>query len=264
MARINFFRFRIISKSTLVKFFDLITCFYLKRGLHNSDIHCLRIGSEYGGWYVPSIINSSMSQKVLISAGLGNDITFDMALMELGFKVIGVDPINESVEYVEKIVSNNANYTLMKACLAKDNLGLFMYAPSKEGHISWSVISGKAHSKKLYPSITLDDLEENETVGKARLKVLKMDIEGAEVEILNQIAQKSSVYGVCLAELDYISKQPYQKFLKRSFAIIRTKKVLKCLHRKGYVIIATEGYNFSWIHESVIGIQIDFERHGIK
>jgi FkbM family methyltransferase len=205
-----------------------------------------------------------MNRKVLISAGLGKDITFDLAMMEAGFNVIGIDPISESVEYVNKIVSNNTNYTLMKACLAKDNLGLFMYAPIKEGHISWSVISGKEHTKKLYPSITLDDLEENEIVGKARLKVLKMDIEGAEVDILDQIAHSNSVYGVCLAELDYISKQRYRKFLKRLSAIIITKKVLKCLHRKGYVIFATEGYNFSWIHESVLGSQIDFERHGFK
>lgn len=264
MARVRLCRIRNKSKSAVVKFLDLITIAFLKQRLFKSNIQCLRKGSAYGGWYVPSIVNSSMSGKVLISAGLGKDITFDMEMMELGFKVVGVDPIKESIAYVNNITSDNANYTLIEACLSKDNLGLFMYAPKNEEHISWSVISGKDLSGKLYPSITLDDIEENGKVSQAQLKILKMDIEGAELDVLDQISKCVPVYGVCLAELDYISKQPYKKFLKRLIAIIRTKKVLKSLHRRGYFIVASEGYNFSWLHVSEIENQLNFERRGRK
>lgn len=264
MAKAGLYRIRNKSKSSVVKLFDSVTVTFLKQGLFKPNIQCLRKGSAYGGWYVPSLVNSSASGKVLISAGLGKDITFDVAMMELGFKVVGIDPIKESIAYVNKIVSNNANYTLIEACLAKDNLGLFMYAPSNEGHISWSVISGRDFSGKFYPSITLDDIEENATVGQSQLKILKMDIEGAELDVLDQISRKNDVYAVCLAELDYISKQPYKNFPKRLLAIIRTRKVLKSLHRQGYVIIATEGYNFSWLHESEMESQLNFERRDRK
>ena len=58
----------------------------------------IRLGSNYGGWWIPkSILEDNSKSRVLISAGLGFDVTFDKALLDAGFEVIGLDPLEESV-----------------------------------------------------------------------------------------------------------------------------------------------------------------------
>jgi hypothetical protein len=57
----------------------------------------IRLGSYYGGWWVPSI---DPTRGAAFCVGAGTDVTFDLELLRLGYRVYTVDPTPESVAYV--------------------------------------------------------------------------------------------------------------------------------------------------------------------
>jgi hypothetical protein len=62
------------------------------------DFKLLRLGTEYGGWWIPLSALEDDRSKVLVSVGLGYDVSFDSELIERGFRVIGLDQQVESIK----------------------------------------------------------------------------------------------------------------------------------------------------------------------
>jgi hypothetical protein len=60
----------------------------------------VRLGSDYGGWWIPKdVLDDKSKNRLMISVGLGFDVTFDQALLDSGFEVIGLDPLKDSINY---------------------------------------------------------------------------------------------------------------------------------------------------------------------
>ncbi len=67
--------------------------------LENTDLNGLtRDGSAYGGWWYDS--NTITDGAVIYSFGLGEDTSWDEALIRRGANVYGFDPTPRSVSYV--------------------------------------------------------------------------------------------------------------------------------------------------------------------
>src|ERR1700688_4742769 len=59
------------------------------------------LGSSYGGWAIPD--NYLNSNSIAYTVGVGEDITFDLALVkEYGCKVFAFDPTPIAVEFMKK------------------------------------------------------------------------------------------------------------------------------------------------------------------
>ena len=94
------------------KFFSIIFYFikiFLKKNLK-------LYGENHGKYFLPNI-DKSTNNKWIISAGVGDNISFDVEMLNLGFNVIFIDPTPLAIEYFKKILTTiyiNRNIDFMK------------------------------------------------------------------------------------------------------------------------------------------------------
>jgi FkbM family methyltransferase len=212
----------------------------------------LRLGSSYGGWYVDSDLLDSGEEKILISAGLGHDVTFDVEMLKRGFTVIGLDPLESSFKYAQNILSEfDSQVTLINAGIWKESGRVRFYAPIVNGHDSWSIINVQQTGVELgddFPVIDLHTLtSENSRFKNSRVRVLKLDIEGAEVEMFNSICTFAPRFNQLCIEMDFLSLIRFRHFGRRLQAIKRARRSLQLLKTHGYSLENIENFNFTWV-----------------
>lgn len=160
---------------------------FLKPNLHRPDYQCdyRVLGTEYGGW--PVVRNAVDDRSVVYSFGIGEDVSFDLALMqEWGCEVWGFDPTPKSRSWVEGQNLPSKFHFLPVGVGAEDGEMTF-YPPANEDHVSFSATPGKDQTRT---PITAP-VQRIETIaaslGHARIDVLKMDIEGFEYAVLDDL-----------------------------------------------------------------------------
>jgi FkbM family methyltransferase len=139
-----------------------------------------RHGSEYGGW---CILRESLSKDaVVVDIGLGEDTSFSESIADkYGCSVYGFDPTPRAIAHIEKQVQNRIRL-MPFAVGAKKGQAVF-YLPNDSRHVSGTLLQAcHVGSKKLLVDVvTMEDVRDQ--VG-GRIDLLKMDIEGAEYELL--------------------------------------------------------------------------------
>lgn len=155
-------------------------------------------GSQYGGFLIDFDIIKEGS--TVISAGIGEDISFDVGIIERkGCKIIGIDPTPKSHAFIESFPKLE-NYKLIKDALhVSDGEIIEMYKNKREDHVSESIYPTHAGVKE-YDSyysetISLPTLfRENKDIS-----VVKMDVEGAEYDIFANLSEiPETVRQVCV------------------------------------------------------------------
>jgi len=142
-------------------------------------------GSDYGGW--PILQNSLGSDSVVLSVGVGEDVSFDLALIEkYGCKVHGIDPTPKAVAWVAEH-ADNENFVFHQCALSGHDGTIRLYPPRNPDHVSASCRPNDH---------TVDDFFEVEAytlrtlikrLGIDKIDVLKMDIEGSEYNVINDL-----------------------------------------------------------------------------
>jgi FkbM family methyltransferase len=144
-------------------------------------------GSDYGGWTVaPEGLDSS---STVYSFGVGNDVSFDLALIQrFGCKVHGFDPSPPVAEWIGK-QDLPANYAFHDYGLGASDGELSFFAPSpRSGMFSTSNRHKHVSNTEVRLSVrTLSTI--TGTLGSSCIDILKMDIEGAEYDLLSSIVQ---------------------------------------------------------------------------
>ena len=141
-----------------------------------------RIGSEYGGWMID--LRLVPQGATILSAGVGEDITFDMGLIAArDCTIIGIDPTPKAVRYVQAHAHPRL-HLIAKALAAQGGLRVRMYENANPDHVSESMLAS-------HQAVDTGRLYEADTVSLTELLaaypdavVLKMDIEGAEYAVL--------------------------------------------------------------------------------
>ncbi len=152
-----------------------------------------KLGSEYGGWQVP--LDQLTEGAVCYCVGAGEDITFDLALLERGCDVYTNDPTPRAIAYVESI----GEVKFLPFGVWSSNITQRFYAPKNPEHVSHSIVNLQktdADCKTVKEIMRLN--------GHERLALLKIDIEGAEYEVIKSVmADKIPVTVLCI-EFDEI------------------------------------------------------------
>jgi len=156
------------------------------------------IGTDYGGWLLD--LDLVPDGSTIISAGVGEDISFDLGLIERrACRIIGIDPTVKSHNYIESM-SLPSDFILIKKALGIVNGDIIKFFKNKNPHhVSESVLS--THS-----SVNNFDYYLAETVSMQSLfdtyrniSVIKLDIEGSEYEVLKSIDNiPDSVCQICV------------------------------------------------------------------
>ena len=189
----------------------------------------IRLGTEYGGWVIDKAIAEATitPDSIIISAGAGEDISFDIDLHRLyGCHVVIVDPTPRAMAHFESlrsatiagskypINSSERFYDMSDVDLAKlhfvpaalwSELTTIKFWEPRAGNVSYSAlnIQGTADFIEV-PTTTVNDLLQR--YGKESLPLLKLDIEGAEVETLQAMLLDTIRPHQIAVEFDFIHR----------------------------------------------------------
>ena len=219
--------------------------------LRSPDSELIRLGTEYGGWWVlENRLLSSNQKRVLISAGLGQDVSFDKAMLEHGFDLFGLDPLTPSISFAINELSDYSNKHILQFGLWVKSGEVQFFFPKDASHDSWSITNSQSapdtHSEAL-PVVSIPHLYESfPELRQYDYVVLKMDIEGAEVPVLLDLDFSNYHFDFLAVEMDYISMIPFLNFLERIRKIIYVRRVMQKIRNSGFELIFTENFNFFW------------------
>ena len=196
-----------------------------------------KLGSDYGGWVVPMSLLSDSSISYCV--GVGEDITFDMALIEnFGCEVFSFDPTPRATGFVEQNARDVAKFHFFDVGVWKDQKNVRFYAPRDPSHVSHSIVNlqdtaefFEAECKSL--STLMREL------GHSKLDLLKLDVEGAQYDILDSMIEDGIAIKVLCVEFD--QPTPYTRLWRM---------VMK-LKRSGYKLVNVDDWNCTFVGDSI-------------
>jgi hypothetical protein len=159
-----------------------------------------RIGSDYGGWDID--LSLLPPGSTVISAGIGNDFTFDRYLIDMhGAFVVMADPNQVAIDALAASDLAPGSYRHIPAALWTDDAGVDFGAEHSNG----AGIFSSGRSLRI-GSVSLGTL----FAEYPSTALLKMDIEGAEYEVLEQY--DFAVHPAQIAVGFHFSKRPEKSY----------------------------------------------------
>jgi FkbM family methyltransferase len=232
------------------------TCRRVRRALRHAVGHDIqfpvqvnvaaeRHGSDYGGWWIcPLGIDSD---SVVYSLGIGTDITFDLSLIAAyGVTVHAFDPTPGSIAYVEG-QPLPSRYKWQALGVAADDGRASFFPPANSQHISHSLSHRSATGDRAIQVEVRRLSTIMQSLAHRTIDVLKMDIEGAEYEVLDEILQSALPVQQILVEF-------HHRFPE--IGIERTRRAVDQLNAAGYrIFFASEsGEEYSFVLCSESGV----------
>jgi FkbM family methyltransferase len=168
---------------------DLVKVAAGKKLLLKPDVVCPkeRFGSDYGGWDV--VIEGIDPQSVVYSFGVGEDASFDTALIErFDLTIHAFDPSPESIAWVKKQGFPDRFVMHEYGIAAFDGEVAFNPAENPDW-VSYTILARPSTKSRAIsvPVKTLGTIMKE--LGHDRLDVLKLDVEGAEYDVINELSK---------------------------------------------------------------------------
>lgn len=155
--------------------------------LYKHDAHPRRkfLGSGYGGWTVAT--DRLGCDSVVLSFGIGNDISFDLELIRrYGLTVHGFDPSPEVAPWISK-QRLPAEYIFHAYGLGTKDGSVRFHAPATNSGM-YSLDKGHTHVGEEGVELPVHTLKTiTDSLSLHVLDVLKIDVEGAEYDVIPQI-----------------------------------------------------------------------------
>ena len=188
-------------------------------------------GSDYGGWILcPTALDQD---SVVYSLGVGDDISFDLSVIErYGATVYAFDATPKSVQWVHAQQLPGQFRFYEYAVLDHDGTATF-YPPDNPDWVSYTVCPNQfatANRAVVVATRRLSSLMKQ--LGHTRIDVLKMDIEGSEYQVIDDMLR-------CGIEVRQLLVEFHHRFT--GIGMARTKRTIKALARHGYKIFAVSG-----------------------
>jgi FkbM family methyltransferase len=204
------------------------------------------LGSSYGGWYLKK--DKKLYNSTIISAGLGEDASFDVEFInKYNAKVYIIDPTPKAIIHFKNILLNKGkdkikrykknsgkqdpnsynlkkindnNFFLIKKALFNNNNKLVnFYPPHDPNHVSCS-LKNNSNLKNiiLVKTITIKKIMKSYNIKE--ISLIKLDIEGAEIEVIKNFISDKIFPEQILVEFDEL-RNLSENSIKRFFIIYR-------------------------------------------
>ena len=144
-----------------------------------------RFGSTYGGWNV--FTDHLNSDSVVYSVGVGQDVSFDNAIIKrFGLTIHGLDPTPKAVEWIKKQQMPH-NFIMHQYGVASFDGSIQFNGPRNPDDISFSICESYPGDTQAIeaPVKRLETIRQEQ--GHSEIAILKMDIEGAEYEVVDDM-----------------------------------------------------------------------------
>ena len=223
-----------------------------------------KFGTNYGGWIIPKNIDLNENSIVYLG-GVGEDISFDLILSDkFDCNLYLIDPTQRSkihYEEIKKFYSKELEFCKLSGDIQKDyhkiikdlnpnfekikfwDVGLWdeekelkFYKPVNSKYISHSLIEGMTSNN--YDLVNVNSIKNlMEKNNHTQIDLLKLDIEGAEIETVNQMLDDKIYPTYLLIEFDL--------FLKKKDKNNKTGALIQRL-KNNYTIICNDNYNITF------------------
>jgi FkbM family methyltransferase len=241
----------------------LVDVAFLRR---EPTLQLIRIGTDYGGWYCCRALLGP--DRTAMCCGAGEDISFDVALNATwGMRIICVDPTPRSIRHVESFLAasrdghrmlieagplsyemtgfREATFTFIPCAVWSSDGFLTLFAPKDPAHVSYSAMNLQHTSEMIQVrSNTVRSLLRDFGVG--RLSLLKLDIEGAEYEVLRSMLSDGTLPDQLLVEFDQVNQPLTPLFW------VELVQVLRALRDAGYRLVHRERSNYVFVRLSAL------------
>jgi FkbM family methyltransferase len=223
----------------------------------------LRLGTVYGGWILPKD-HGLTADSLCYCAGAGEDISFECELVErFGCRVWIIDPTPRAVQHFKDLeqavrsgvrfpVNNGGvDYYAISAAhldrlqflpvgLADKDTEMKFFLPQNPAHVSCSVINlQKTDQYFTAPCLRLSSIMRQQ--GDSSIDMLKIDIEGAEYGVIEDMAASGLLPRLLLIEFDEAHTPLDGK------APERIRQHIGLLERSGMRCVAVEGSNATFV-----------------
>jgi FkbM family methyltransferase len=199
------------------------------------------VGSSYGGFFMCTdfqITNAS----IVYSFGVGEDISFDQSIIEKYFcSVYAFDPTPKSINWIKnnKLLPNKIFF--FDYGIASHDGTVMFYPPENPEHVSCSVIKKQATESLAFkvPVKRLSTILSE--FNHKQIDILKMDIEGAEYDVIKDILASKIIIKQLLVEF-------HHRF--SGLGVVKTKKIIKKLNKAGFKIaaISSNGEEYCFVN----------------
>ena len=145
--------------------------------LKNVSFDLTRLGTDYGGWFIPeNILHAIDKKRVLVSGGLGHDVSFDKILLENGFHIIGLDPLAECCDFARKELGDSKSVFIIEKGLWTNSGTIDFFPPKNKTHDSWSITNTQSalpQEATTFKVTSLEDLiKEYPSIGNSDFSML--------------------------------------------------------------------------------------------
>lgn len=216
----------------------------LQKTKTKAGLNFRHFGTEYGGWVVEDA--EYLRGCTILSAGLGEDASFDVEFARAyGATVMIVDPTPRAVEHYAQIMrhlgeKNGRGYSdggkqpveaydlsglsdnslqLVQKALWNESRVVRFFEPSNPEHVSHSILRHQNHQSRDTAFIEVDaapltDVLRESGVDHRDVPLVKLDIEGAEIEVISDFLDKGFLPKQILVEFDELnvpSKESYAR-----------------------------------------------------
>jgi FkbM family methyltransferase len=192
------------------------------------------IGSDWGGWsVVPDLLGSD---SVVYSAGIGEDSTFDAGLIErFGCEVHGFDPTPKGLAHGQSLAAREPRFHMHPVGVWNEDTVLSFFAPRDPSHDSWSALNLQKTDDSIEFEVKRVPTLMRE-LGHDRIDLLKIDVEGAEYRVLEDVLAAG-------LEIPQISVE----FDEPPPDLRAPGRMVRRLVRAGYRLAAHNGTDFSFV-----------------
>jgi FkbM family methyltransferase len=193
-----------------------------------------KLGSVYGGWVVP--VNLVKTDWICYSGGVGEDVSFDEKLIrQFGCHVWAFDPTPKAIKYVEREKKRfGPNFHFLNYGLWSSEMTLRFHVPEDPDNASFSVLK-LSESDEFVEALCKSVPQLMKELGHDRVDLLKIDVEGAEYEVLKSVLNGEVKPRVLCVEYD----MPASPF--------KMHGCVKALKRLGYRLVSIDEFNYTYL-----------------
>lgn len=222
-----------------------------------------RFGTVYGGWDLPTDISLN-KDSVVIGVGVGEDISFELLVNDcFKSKIFLMDATKRAVTHYSEIqkyyntkewtFSGNIQpdyrtmieglnvdftcFTYIDKCLWNEETELKFYKQENANYVSQTFIQNMYGNEfDIVPTTTISNLLKEHNISD--IDVLKLDIEGSELAVIDDMLDHNIYPKYLLVEFDMK--------LKNKDVNNNTERIIQRLLTHNYKIIANNNYNMTF------------------
>ncbi len=226
-----------------------------------------RIGSDYGGWYIPKgYLNEN---SICYCAGAGEDISFDAGIAEkYNSQVYIFDPTPRAKEHFIQLTEktkngesfwhsegtydisakNLKNFHYLDYGLWHEEKIMKFYSPGNPAHVSHSITNLQKTSEYFEAQVKRLSNIMNE-FNHNSLDLLKLDIEGAEYDVIDSVFEDNLNIHIICVEFDEIYNKHDEDYKEQ---LDRISLYFEKMASHNYILVHTDFfYNSTFIKKPV-------------